>query len=277
MNDTLRRALADARLDEVGVSTALGVDPKTVQRWIVGRVPQRRHRWKLADLVSRHEFDLWPELAEGQVGTCPELRGTYPHRGAVPRDIWRAMFASAEREIGILVYSGLFLAEDVETQRMLAEKARAKVSVRILLGDPDGRTLADRGEEEGIGDAIAAKVRNAIVLYRPLLEFGHVEIRLHDTVLYNSIYRADDELLVNPHVFGAAAAYSPVLHLRQAAPDDLVRTYAASFDRVWAGARELESVIGLGQREVPTAEALERVAQLRAARERNAAASRSQP
>ena len=58
MNDTLRRALADARLDEVAVSTALDVDPKTVQRWIAGRVPQRRHRWGLADLVGQHERDL---------------------------------------------------------------------------------------------------------------------------------------------------------------------------------------------------------------------------
>lgn len=239
MNDTLRRALADARIDEVGVSTALGVDPKTVQRWLMGRVPQRRHRWGLADLVSRHEYDLWPDLADGQSGTCPEIRGTYPHRGAVPRELWRGLFSSATQEIGILVYSGLFLAEDVETQRTLADKARAGVAVRILLGDPDGRYLADRGEEEGIGDAIAAKVRNAIVLYRPLLAVDGVEIRLHDTVLYNSIFRADDELLVNPHVFGAAAAYAPILHLRQSSPGDLVTTYAESFDRIWDGGRPL--------------------------------------
>lgn len=237
MNDTLRRALADARLDEVSVSTALGVDPKTVQRWLMGRVPQRRHRWGVADLVGRHESDLWPELADGQDGTCPEIRGSYPHRGAVPRELWRTLFSCAEREIGILVYSGLFLAEDVETQRTLAGKARSGVAVRILLGDPEGHTLAERGAEEGIGDAIAAKVRNAIVLYRPLLAVEGVQIRLHDTVLYNSLYRADDELLVNPHVFGAAAAYAPVLHLRQASAGDLVTTYADSFERVWDGAR----------------------------------------
>lgn len=237
MNDTLRRALADARLDEVGVSTALGVDPKTVQRWLMGRVPQRRHRWGLADLVSRHEFDLWPDLAEGQSGTCPEIRGTYPHRGAVPRELWRGLFSSAATDIGILVYSGLFLAEDVVMQRILTERARAGVSVRVLLGDPDGRHLVERGDEEGIGDAIAAKVRNAIVLYRPLLAVDGVEIRLHDTVLYNSLYRADDEVLVNPHVFGAAAAYAPVLHLRQTSPGDLVSTYVESFERVWNAAR----------------------------------------
>ncbi len=236
MNDALRRALADARLDEVKVSGALGVDPKTVQRWIAGRVPQRRHRWELADLVKRDEHDLWPELGGG---TCPEIRAVYPHRGAVPREVWRRLFDSAQRDIGMLVYAGLFLAEDVDVLRLLAEKARAGVAVRLLLGDPDSPPVRERGAEEGIGDALAAKIRNTIVLYRPLLDVEHIEIRLHATVLYNSIYWADDELLVNPHVYGSAAAYAPVFHLRRATAGDLAGTYLDSFERVWAGAAPL--------------------------------------
>lgn len=240
MNTTLRRALADARLDEVGVSTALGVDPKTVQRWLMGRVPQRRHRWGLADLVGRHEDELWPDRLDGQAETCPEIRTVYPYRGAVPRELWRELFAAATREISILVYSGLFLAEDVQTQRTLAERARAGVAVRLLLGDPASRAVAERGEQEGIGDAIAAKVRNTIVLYRPLLAVDGVQIRLHNTVLYNSIYRADDDVLVNPHVLGMAAAHAPVLHLHRASSDDLVSTYLDSFERVWSAATPMD-------------------------------------
>ena len=53
MNDALRHALAEARLREIDVATALGVDPKTVQRWLAGRVPHPRHRWAVADLL-RH-------------------------------------------------------------------------------------------------------------------------------------------------------------------------------------------------------------------------------
>jgi hypothetical protein len=240
VNDTLRRALAEARLDASDVSTALGVDPKTVERWISGRVPQRRHRWGLADLIGRHEYELWPDAADGGSGRgCPEIRTVYSHRGAVPRDAWHRLFAQAEREIDILVYSGLFLAEDRQAQHTLAERAKSGVRVRLLLGDPDGRRVAERGAEEGIGDAIAAKVRNAIVLYRPLAEVDGVEIRLHDSVLYNSVYRADTEMLVNPHVLGVAAAYAPVLHLRQLTPGDLVATYLDSVEQVWAAANAL--------------------------------------
>ena len=57
--------------------------------------------------------------------------------------------------------------------------------MRIALGDPDGPHVAERGEEEGIGDAMPAKIRNALTLYRPLATVENIEIRLHQTVLYN--------------------------------------------------------------------------------------------
>lgn len=236
----LRRALAEERLREIDVATALGVDPKTVQRWLTGRLPQPRHRWGLADLVHRHEYDLWPQLAGATAATISrEIHATYPHRGAVPREVWRQLFASAEHDIGILAYAGLFLAEDIDLVRILRDKAAAGVTIRILLGDPDCDNVALRGAEEGIADAVAAKIRNVIVLYRLLLDTPTVEIRLHDTVLYNSIYRADDQMLVNAHVYGAAAAQAPVFHLRRHGDGDLVNTYAESFERIWNAGKSL--------------------------------------
>jgi hypothetical protein len=86
---------------------------------------------------------------------------------------------------------------------------------------------------------MAARIRNALVLLRPLFAVDDVEAWLHHTVLYNSIYRADDEMLVNPHVLGMAAAYAPVLHLRRSA-GDLISTYIDSFERVWESARPLD-------------------------------------
>ena len=40
---------------------------------------------------------------------------------------------------------------------------------------------------------MAAKIRNALTLYQLLSTVENIEIRLHRTVLYNSIYRADEE------------------------------------------------------------------------------------
>lgn len=239
MNDLLRRALADARLTEADVANRLGVDPKTVRRWVAGRVPYPRNRARIASLVRRDEVDLWPQLAVADLRTEPaviDVLSTYPHRWAVPRPVWKQLFQGARNEIGILAYAGLFLAEDMGIVRALAERARNGVAVRILLGDPDGKCVAERGSDEGVGESMAAKIRNALVHYRTLRNVDGVEVRLHDTVLYNSIYRADDDLLINPHAYGIAASQAPVLYLRRAEDGDMASTYLESFERVWASA-----------------------------------------
>lgn len=114
--------------------------------------------------------------AVGLPGCCAFL---VPDPGSqeVPRDAWERLFAAARREIGILVYSGLFLAEDAGVQKIIADKAKAGVRIRVLLGDPDSSQVAERGADEGTDDAMAAKIRNALVLYRQLraaegAEFG---------------------------------------------------------------------------------------------------------
>jgi hypothetical protein len=43
---------------------------------------------------------------------------------------------------------------------------------------------------------------------------------------HNSIFRADDEMLVNPQVRGIAAAYAPALHLRRVKPSGMFAAYA---------------------------------------------------
>jgi transcriptional regulator with XRE-family HTH domain len=236
VNEPLRRALLHRRLRENDVAARLGVDPKTVRRWLNGRVPYPHNRAALSNLVEADEADLWPD-AGGPLAarTRPDELGTiYPHRWAVPREVWTSLFASAEHEIGILAYSALFLAEDTGILRILADKGRAGVIVRIALGDPDGTHAAERGEEEGIGDAMPAKIRNALTLYRPLANVQNVEIRLHRTVLYNSIYRADEQLMVNQHTYGIPAAQAPVLCLCDSGSGDMAALYLDSFELVWA-------------------------------------------
>jgi len=162
-----------------------------------------------------------------------------PHRWAVPREVWERLFGSAEREIAILAYSALFLAEDAGVLRILTDKGRAGITVRIALGAPEGPNVAERGAEEGIGDAVTAKIRNALTLYRPLGTVENIEIRLHRTVLYNSIYRADDQLLVNQHTYGIPAAQAPIFCLRNIDSAEMTALYLESLERVWASSLPL--------------------------------------
>jgi phosphatidylserine/phosphatidylglycerophosphate/cardiolipin synthase-like enzyme len=227
-----------AGLDAADVAARLGVDPKTVEQWCSGRVPYARNRSALAALVGRDEHELWPTAGHTRPRIQPggEILTIYPHRWAVPREMWLRHFSRAEREIGILAYSALFLIEDPGITRILADKAQAGVTVRLLLGDPHSPEVAERGETEGIGDAMAARIRNALALLRPLTALPAVELRLHRTALYNSIYIADDDLLINPHVYGQPAATAPVLHARPTEGGMLAANYLESFERVWHGA-----------------------------------------
>ncbi len=244
MNEPLRQALLRAGLREDDVAAQLGVDPKTVRRWLSGRVPYPNSRVALADLVGANEADLWPDAGGPLTSrTRPdELGAVYPHRWAIPRDVWKRFFESAEHEIGILAYSALFLAEDAGLLAIIAAKGRSGVRVRLALGDPDSACVARRGQEEGIGDAMAAKVRNALTLYRAALKVENVEIRLHDTVLYNSLYHADDQLFVNQHAYGIPAARASVFCLRESENSDMLRAYLNNFEQVWTAAAPLSSL-----------------------------------
>ena len=79
----------------------------------------------------------------------------------------------------------------------------------------------------------------ALTLYRSVAESENVEIRLHQTVLYNSIYRADDQLLINQHAYGIPAAHTPVFFLRDTGDGEMTALYLDSFERVWVAAAPL--------------------------------------
>jgi transcriptional regulator with XRE-family HTH domain len=238
-NERLRASLLEHGLTPLALADRLSVDHKTVERWIHGRLPYRRYRYAIAAQLGVDESYLWPDaLSREQVAAASEseVLAIYPRRSDTPRELWARVFGGAEREIGVLVYSGLFLSEDKMLKRILAEKAVAGVRVRVLMGDPDSSEVAARGADEGIDEAMALKIRNALVMFRDLREVDAVEFRLHRTILYNSIYFGDDEFLVNTHVFGLTAAAAPVWHLRKIAGGEIALTYAESFERVWEAA-----------------------------------------
>jgi transcriptional regulator with XRE-family HTH domain len=239
LNETLRRALLRARLSEEDVAARLEVDPKTVRRWLEGRVPYLRHRWALAGMLGVDEADLWPQLRTAR-SRPDEVLAIYPHRDVVQRDVWLRLFGSAQREVGILDCSGQLLAEDPSVLGALAERARAGVRVRICIQEPATPDGLESAAGQGTDYALGARVREAVVRYGPLRGSGGAEIRLHRGVIYNSIYWADDELLVSQHAYGVQAGRAPVLHLRRASSGDMVTAYLESFEAVWTGAMPLE-------------------------------------
>jgi transcriptional regulator with XRE-family HTH domain len=224
-NERLRAALARSEVSQAALAEAVGVDEKTVERWITkARTPHRRHRHAVATLLDVDAAYLWPVTDEHTALAQNEILAFYPGRDAVPLDEWHGLVTKAEREIGI--FADAFPLNDEDARMLLAEKARFGVRVRILLGD-----WAEEDSVNGEG-----RIRRMMALCRPLHAVDGVEVRLHDSVMHHRICRADEELLVNLHVPGRAG---PVLHLHKLAGGEFASTFIDSFEYVWSHAQSM--------------------------------------
>ena len=240
-NERLRDALLAAGLTVDQVADKIGVDPKTVERWTTGskdRVPYARHRRSIATLLGEPESYLWPAAVppERQATiAASEVVAVYPHRNLIPADLWGRLLQPVSERIEVLVHAGLFLVERPDFVRTLSKKADDGVDIRIAFGDPMSDSVALRSAEEGLGDGVlAARIQYGLVPYTPLLSKENIGFRYHDTTLYNSIFRFDDEMIVNHHVYGVPGPHAPAMHLRKLGAGDLFDTYAKSFDDIWA-------------------------------------------
>jgi hypothetical protein len=144
------------------------------------------------------------------------------------------LLVGAQEHIDLFANASLFLPEDnPEAIVIIKHKAANGVAVRILLGDPDHPAMELRGREERLFEAIPGRIRMALAYYRPLMGVNGVEFRLHGTALYNSIFRYDNQMLVNQHIYGTYGYMAPILHLQRVDGADLFDTYLKSLDLVW--------------------------------------------
>ncbi|MDK1474002.1 XRE family transcriptional regulator [Streptomyces sp. 549] len=220
------------------------VDPKSVERWLnLGRTPRRTTAMRAAEARGEDVHALWPALRQARPARAvsPELVGLYDQRANLPVSAFADLFRQARERIDVLVYAAVFLHEAYpRLNDVLRECATDGCAVRIALGDADSPNVRQRGQEERFGHGIESRCRLALMHYRPLLGVPGVEVRTHGSTLYNSLYRADDQLLVNAHVWGVNAYGAPLWHLRRHGDGGVFDTYADSFDAVWATARPVE-------------------------------------
>ncbi|MFG2491509.1 XRE family transcriptional regulator [Streptomyces caniferus] len=240
-NERLRAAMAAGGWTHATLAARAQVDPKSVERWVnLGRTPRRATALLAAETLGGDVHALWPALRQARSARAvsSELVALYDQRADVPVSTFTDMLAEARENIDVLVYAAVFLHEGFpRLNDLLRERAAEGCSVRIALGDAESANVRQRGEEERFGHGIESRCRLALMHYRPLLGVPGIEIRTHETTLYNSIYRADDQLLANAHVWGVNAYGAPVWHLRRNGDGGIFDTYAQSFDAVWTTAK----------------------------------------
>jgi transcriptional regulator with XRE-family HTH domain len=243
VNTRLQSAMRAAQLDADAVARGVGVDPRTVQRWLNGRVPHARHRWAAARLLGDDESRLWPslrrELASGAEATA-EVVAAYAHRADIPIGTWATLIESARTRIDLLGYAHLFLPEQhIDLISRIRQACAAGCRVRIMFADPDGPGVRDRDSLEHMNGTLPARIRMAMAYFDGLREVGGVQIHVHDVHLYHAVYRFDDEMIVTPHLMGAHGPQHPALHLRRLGPDGIFAGFADQLDRVWCGTKQI--------------------------------------
>lgn len=239
-NERLRGALVSEGLTRHALSEKVGVDPKTVDRWISGRLPHRVTRLKVATLLGEDETFLWPETRDDPrtiSSSEAEVVGVYANRGSVDTDLWMELAKRASAQLDIGAFAANFLPEALpQFVDAVEAKAREGVRVRLMFGDPESSAVRQRGEEENLGHLLAARCELTWNYWRPLIGVPGVEARKHGCTLYNSLFRFDDTVLVNSHAFATPTRMSPVMHLRKVVDGHLFAHYMESFERMWDGA-----------------------------------------
>ncbi|MBF6268313.1 helix-turn-helix domain-containing protein, partial [Nocardia farcinica] len=137
-NERLQGAMAAAKLTKHALAQRLGINVKTVERWITqGRRPHPDMRLATARELGCDEAYLWPELLASRraiAASVSEVVQFWPTRSEVPHDVWRSLMRKADRRMEVLVYAGGFLVESLDFADVVRRKAAAGVDIRVLLG-----------------------------------------------------------------------------------------------------------------------------------------------
>jgi len=240
MNERLRVAMTAKGMETENLARLVGADPKTAQRWLGGRVPHRRTRWKICDILGQSEQELWPEVSLGASGThhTSEIVAAYAHRADAPSQLWSGMLDRVRSNVDLLGYAMLFFPEQhPRLAEILGERCASGLHVRIALADPDCGEVKARDALEGLDGTLPGRIRSTMGHLEPLFANTGVEIRYHGVPLYNALYRFDDQMLVTPYLYKLHGYQHPLLHLRRLGPAGLFESYAQQFEAIWAESR----------------------------------------
>jgi transcriptional regulator with XRE-family HTH domain len=239
-NERLRAVMAAGGWTYANLAAKTDVDPKSVERWVnLGRTPRQATAMLAAETLGEDVHALWPALRQPRAARTisPELVALYEQRADLPVSAFVHVLKQARERIDVLVYAAVFLHEAYpRLNEILEERAAQGCAIRIAIGDADSPNVQARGCEERFGHGIESRCRLALMHYRTLTNVPGIEIRTHATTLYNSLYRSDDQVMVNAHVWGVNAYEAPVWHLRRNGNDRMFDTYIRSFNAVWATA-----------------------------------------
>ncbi|WP_062984484.1 helix-turn-helix transcriptional regulator [Nocardia anaemiae] len=237
MSQRLESAMLRAELDSTTLAARVGVDVKTVNRWLAGRVPHRRTRLAVAEALNESETTLWPQTRPDLTAGAPataEVLSAYAHRADIPNDLWISLLLEATEQIDIIGYAYPFVFELLpDAADIIRDKCRSGARVRLAFADPDCDHVAERDNLEQMRGTLPGRIRNALSMLGQLTNTHGCQIGLHTTHLYNSVFRFDDRMIVTPYLVRARGYQHPALYLRQLSPHGIFSSFADQAEQIW--------------------------------------------
>lgn len=225
----LKTTLQTAGLTAEQFAEIIGVDPKTVQRWVAGRTPYPRHRATVARALDTSEHELWPDDVPPPSPSLDPLGHDLAARGEVIRSWGQSSDRHAPNPV--MFVSGTAGRIDVLD-------GGSGVLRTPGLVDALGERAADSGQVRVLADAPTGELG-------PLIGRDGIEVRVGDARPAHALVRVGDAMLVALAVAGESSP--PLLQLHRRADGGLFDRLADHFAALWDAAGSLtdpESVSG---------------------------------
>lgn len=243
-NVALRQAMADARMTEHALARRVGVDEKTIGRWVTqeDRIPHPRHRWAACEALGADEAVLWPDVIRSAVKSGPdrEIAAVYPYRSAVPASLWRKLITAAQREITFAGYTNYFLwIDQPNLGGTLRRKAGQGCKVRFLVGDPGSDVTRQREQIEATPLTVSTRIAVTMEQLGHLRGTDRIEARYSDRHIALSVFTFDHDMIVTPHLASLIGHDSPALHLRRCQDDGMFDRFTLHVNALWDEGRDV--------------------------------------
>jgi transcriptional regulator with XRE-family HTH domain len=238
-NDRLRAALQNASIDAEQLADAVGVDYKTVQRWVSGRQPRGRYRAAVAAALGVSERELWPEAAvePKDGGGRMELVGAFARSDDVLAPDWKTAITEAGERIDLLDYTLIRILGTPGIRDVLSAKAKAGCQIRLLISYATRARLAQdiplNTPYDDDPPAAMAEIARSRAIINQLTEHDNIQARKFAAMRFNTIVRTDQRMLVTLHLWGVNGQQAPVIHLKALDHPGLFDQFAQHYEHIW--------------------------------------------
>lgn len=246
-NDRLHLALSKAGLTPEGLAELAAVDLRTAQRWLAGRTPHWRHRITIAKALQLEEAELWPEAAPRvkTQGSSNELEGAWATATEPGAPRWQKLITNANERIELCDYTLLDILEAPGATTLLANKAAAGTTVKLMIASLDSLWLTLDDWPPDTRRALAGEgpltqgIRQSHKRLWQLTNNSQAEALQVLMPRCPSILRFDNDMLIAIALWGDPRPRAPILHLHRRQQNGIFDKFTTHYQALWQTGRTI--------------------------------------